>query len=87
MCQIWEVVSCSPGKWIKAKLTFSWVLSACQALITEKIQEKTQGGALRRRVGISEKPRVPVRVGYKFLQLVMDLDGRSVQCRNLRRKR
>jgi hypothetical protein len=32
--------------------------------MTEKIHEKTQGGALRRRVGISENPRVPVRVGY-----------------------
>lgn len=33
------------------KLTFSSVLSECQALMTETIQEKTHGGALMRRVG------------------------------------
>jgi hypothetical protein len=32
-------------------LTFSWVLSACQALTKEKMQAKTHGGALIRRVG------------------------------------
>lgn len=75
-----EAVSYSLGKEIKQKveLTFSWVLSACQALMTEKIQEKTHGGALRSRVGISEKPRVPVRVGYKFPDLVMVIDRRSM---------
>lgn len=46
-------------------LTFSWVLSACQALMTEKMQEKTHGGALMSRVGTYPKPRVPVRVGYE----------------------
>jgi hypothetical protein len=30
---------------------FSWVLSACQALIIETMTEKTHGGADMRRVG------------------------------------
>jgi hypothetical protein len=36
---------------ISMKLTFSWVLSACHALIRENRQENTHGGALISRVG------------------------------------
>jgi hypothetical protein len=47
----------------EGRLTFSWVLSACQAFIMETITENTHGGADMSKVGTYANPRVPVRVG------------------------
>lgn len=47
--------------------TFSWNLSELHATKTEKMQEKTHGGALMRRVPVVLKPRVVVRDGCELV--------------------
>lgn len=63
--------------------TFSWNLSELQATKTEKMQEKTHGGALMRRVPVVLKPRVVVRDGcdrvrssYALMEQAIDLRSR-----------